>query len=570
MSEPTRPVPTQIGPDGNVTARVTMSRTSNNVRAEVHAPPDQAIPIVFVPGIMGSPLLATGSNARIMGSDNRWAWFPDDAKGWVAGITKWKSYNSLTPAERKQLLDPQNTRALSMPEDADRKTVSKYVTALPVEEALNRGWGSVMLDSYGNILNALEGSLRFILTPQSKPYPAIQGAMPYDLSQWGQLKGYNRLTQDDLLVAAEFRYPVYAVGYNWLNSNSQAADYLAGRIQAVLERCRKDLGVKCDHGVILVTHSMGGLVARMCAKRNPNLIQGVVHGVQPAIGAATAYRRVRAGWEDTAGAIGLGGTGKKIIPIFANAAGPLELLPNQRYGAGWLRVTCDGKESFQLPAAGSGGADPYSQIYLESRAWWRLMDPAWISPATAAAQNESALVRAWGNYRDRLLEAQKFHGKLSSYYHPNSYVHYGADEGHQAFHRVTWNISIPPTLSGPRSLVPPPTREHALALRLGGDGHEGRVWMVNEVNEQQWVNQNGTGVTRNSFGDKYFADLQGQDQAGDGTVPAHAAEDAGPKAVFAAQMTGYDHQGSYKNLNVQHITVYSILRIAAAAKELSA
>lgn len=60
MSEPTRPVPTQIGPDGNVTARVTMSPTANNVRAEVHAPPDHAIPIIFVPGIMGSPLLATG------------------------------------------------------------------------------------------------------------------------------------------------------------------------------------------------------------------------------------------------------------------------------------------------------------------------------------------------------------------------------------------------------------------------------------------------------------------------------------------------------------------------------
>lgn len=35
-------------------------------------------------------------------------------------------------------------------------------------------------------------------------------------------------------------------------------------------------------------------------------------------------------------------------------------------------------------------------------------------------------------------------------------------------------------------------------------------------------------------------------------------------------MTGYDHQGSYKNRNVQSLTLYSILRIGATAKKLSA
>ncbi|MFA2535024.1 esterase/lipase family protein [Pseudomonas chlororaphis] len=553
-----------------------MSPTTNTVRAEVHAPPDQAIPIVFVPGIMGSPLLATGANARIMGSDNRWAWFPDDGLGWVAGITKWKSYNSLTPAERKQLLDPQRTRALSKPQDADRKTVSKYVTALPLEEALNRGWGSVMLDSYGKILNILEGKLRFILTPEGKPYPGIKEAMPNVVSSWGELKGYRPLTPDALEAAAEFRYPVYAVGYNWLNSNSQAADYLAGQIQAILARCKNKLGLKCKHGVILVTHSMGGLVARMCAKRNPNLIQGVVHGVQPAIGAATAYRRVRAGWEDIAGAIGLGGTGKKIMPIFANAAGPLELLPNKRYGTGWLRITSNGKTLFQLPDAGKGGGDPYAQIYLHPYAWWRLMDPGWINPiGNEPNPNQPAVASAWLNYQTRIGEAKDFHSnQLGGYYHPNSYVHYGADEGHQAFQHCTWKLNaglIPSHKRGmPGTPAPAPSQEHAVNLQLTGDNYEGRTWMVDKVSEQQLINQHGVGIMHNTLGHGYFADLQGQDQAGDGTVPAHAAEDAAEQAVFAARMTGYDHQGSYKNLNVQNLTLYSILRIGAVAKELPA
>ncbi|MBV4460114.1 alpha/beta hydrolase [Pseudomonas sp. COR58] len=568
MSEPTRPVPTQIGPDGNVTARVTMSPSANTVRAELNAPPDHAIPVIFVPGIMGSPLMSTGPAATLLGEDNRWAWFPDDPKGWIAGLTRWKSYNSLTPLERKQLLDPQQTRAFSAPEDADRETLAKFVNTLPVQEARNRGWGSVSLDSYGPILNFLEAQLRFIQTPEGKPYPGVMAAVPHSASIWGDLKGYSPLKPEALKAAAEFRYPVYAVGYNWLNSNAQAADYLAGKIRATLERCRKELNVKCEHGVILVTHSMGGLVARMCAKRNPELIQGVVHGVQPAIGAATAYRRVRAGWEDFKGAVGLGGTGKKIMPIFANAAGPLELLPNQRYGEGWLRATCDGKELFRMP----NGTDPYTQIYLKQNAWWRLMNAAWINPTGNTTQ--ATLVSAWSNYERMLGHAKAFHASLGDYYHPNSFVHYGSDPGHQAFHRVTWAVTpgfIPSGRPGvPPTLLPAPSREQAIALRLTGDTHEGRAWMVNDVGEKSWINRQGSAVIHDSRGDGYRADIQDQDQAGDGTVPAHAAEDAAEKAVFAARMTGYDHQGSYKNRNVQNLTLYSVLRIGATARKLPA
>ncbi|MGA4817661.1 hypothetical protein ACPA9J_36090 [Pseudomonas aeruginosa] len=36
-------------------------------------------------------------------------------------------------------------------------------------------------------------------------------------------------TSEMLREAAEFRYPVYAVGYNWLQTNGKAADYLAGK-----------------------------------------------------------------------------------------------------------------------------------------------------------------------------------------------------------------------------------------------------------------------------------------------------------------------------------------------------
>lgn len=565
MTDTTRPIPTEIGPDGRVRARVSMTPSSNTQRVEVEVPPDQAIPIVFVPGIMGSPLLATGENLGMV-QESRWAWFPDK-KWWVVGMGK--SYRALSPEERKIVLSPAETRAFSTPEDADRETVAKYSSTLYVEEALQRGWGSVMLNSYGGILNFLEAQLRYILTPQGQPYPGIQGTMPRDPASWGELEGYVPLDLKSLRQAAEFRYPVYAVGYNWLNSNAQAADYLAERIRAILERCQRDMRVKCRHGVILVTHSMGGLVARLCAKRYPELIQGVVHGVQPATGAATAYRRVRAGWEDWKGALGLGGTGRKIMPVFANAAGPLELLPSQRYGAGWLRVTCNGKAVFQLPNPTPNGVDPYTQIYMKKRAWWRLMDPAWVDPSESDEKKSS---EGWSNYESMLKKAKSFHMELGDYYHPNSYVHYGADADYPSFRRVTWDLTggfISSQVQGrPGTRVLPPAPKQASTLRLTADNHEGRVWLVNDHSEKQWINQHGVGVIHDTRGDSYSAELQGPDQGGDATVPAHSAEDAGKHAVFSARMRGYEHQDSYDDTRVQRLTLYCVLSIGARAQEL--
>lgn len=575
MSESTLPLPVEIGPDGHAKAIVSLTPTTDKVRREVHAPPDQAIPIIFLPGVMGSPLLATGDN-KSMVKKSPWAWFPDSKLRWVAGMTpgSWMdSYRSLSPAKRKKLLNPDATRALTKPGDADLNTVKKYQRILPVEEMLERGWGSVSLDSYGDILNYLETQLRFIVTPTGEPYPGIGGAMPRDHSAWGHIQGYTPLDREALGNAADFMYPVYAMGYNWLHSNSDAADRLADYIGWVLNRCQKKLPVRCKHGVILVTHSMGGLVARMCAKRYPDLIQGIVHSVQPAIGSATAYRRVRAGWEDVAGAIGLGGTAEKITPIFANASGPLELLPTKRYGAGWLRATYNAREVFSLPSPDNrNDIDPYGQIYLEPNAWWRLVNPVLIDPIDLDAPKETAhpsMPDVWRRYREKLLEAQGFHLKLGDYYHPNTYVHYGADDNHRTFHRVTWAMSgsipshVPNTLPTP---APMPDAETARSLRLRWDNLTGRVTMTNDHNQSQWINQHGVGTVHNTRGDGYMADLQGADKAGDGTVPSHSAEDAANHAVFSARMSGYDHQGSYQNDKVQHITLYAVLRIGATAK----
>ncbi|MFD4841262.1 lipase family alpha/beta hydrolase [Achromobacter sp. NPDC058515] len=575
MSEQTRQIDTYIGEDGNPTAHVTMSPTSNLMRCHVEAPPDRAIPIVFLPGIMGSPLIATGNSARLIGDENVWAWFPDDSLGWVAGITKWSSYSSLSPAQRKRLLNPHETRPLEVTDQAHRKTVEKAVqSSIPVEEAFRRGWGTVLLDSYGEILKFLETRLSNIITPRGEPSSGTAGrAIPSRALPWGEYQGtYTPLDKQAFQAAAEFRYPVFAVGYNWLRSNEDAAEYLYDRTQAILSYCKKDLRLTCNHGVILLTHSMGGLVARRFAQQHPEMVQGIVHSVQPSVGAATAYRRVRAGWEDFKGAVGLGDNGKKIMPIFANAAGPLELLPTQSYGTGWLRAQSNsGEPIFQLPLV-----NPYDEIYLETRAWWRLMDPLWVDPVDTDAPPGTprpSIARGWENYSSNIELARKFHGELGNYYHPNTYVTYGGDDGKKAFSTVTWRFSqntISSAIPGRAATAGPMlSKAHALDLHLKFDNYKGRVTMINSQSEKAMINQYGAGVVHDTLNDAHMADLQDADQAGDSTVPLNSAKHAADNARFAVKMKGYGHQDSFKDERVKEVTLYALLRIGSTAQKLS-
>jgi len=96
------------------------------------------------------------------------------------------------------------------------------------------------------------------------------------------------------------------------------------------------------------------------------------------------------------------------------------------------------------------------------------------------------------------------------------------------------------------------------------DDYEGRLQLVNELSEKSLVSKERMSFVVDTLGDGYVADLQAQDQVGDGTVPRHSAEDAAKAAIFSACMTGYEHQGSYANENVQSLTLYSILRLASS------
>jgi pimeloyl-ACP methyl ester carboxylesterase len=237
------------------------------------------------------------------------------------------------------------------------------------------------------------------------------------------------IISDELLKRAKFRFPVHACGYNWLESNDAAADRLKSRIYKIIAENNRGR-FKCTQ-VILVTHSMGGLVARACAQLPDmeSMIAGIVHGVMPTVGTPVAYRRCKIGmWdEDKISSLVIGTDGPSVTAVFAQSPGALQLLPSREYGVNWLQIHDEkGRALERLPVD-----DPYTEVYLRKDRWWGLVRESWLSPV-------GGIPLAWKKFAKNIEFARDFHSRVSGKYHPNTFVFYGAGDGKQAsFETIT-------------------------------------------------------------------------------------------------------------------------------------
>lgn len=418
--------------------------------------PERVIPVIFLPGIMGTNLRLTPERQRMLRKKNNIAWNMDKL-GEAVEMGKAK------PARRQLQLDPAATvvdvydprrNPTGDPEEtADERHGQVKVTTgsdllqddppwapnrrTRVQKARARGWGEVLFRSYGEMLNFLEEHLNngFDRGKLRDIWNEVVGVGPV---RW-QGQGPGPLTLDELRrIFTNCYYPVHALGYNWLQSNGESAKALAVRIRALMAEYRA-CGKVCEK-VILVTHSMGGLVARALVHPDYGNLQeevlGIVHGVMPALGAPAAYRRMRAGFEaqkflDRIVAWSLGDEGDEVTAVLANAPGGLELLPNEAYGNGWLQIRQGGRILKSLPERG----DPYTEIYALRDVWYRLIREEWINPA-----NQKPRYAGPAMTQTYLNRARDFHRDISTTYHPLTYAHYGADRERRSYGTVVWEI----------------------------------------------------------------------------------------------------------------------------------
>lgn len=537
---PTREVPSQY--DGTtVRAKSVLSPEGFPVRALVKLYPKQIIPIVFIPGIMGT-------NLRVKDGKG-YAWRPPNGK--LAGLVQVIQYLGKDAAARKKVLHPDRVEVDGEGSVSLTRKVEKQLKGAPDldPEKLARlfGWGELHRDSYGRILNTLQERLHDILKTDGTPDDAwVQLVLEQQkLHQFGAEKPFEEITPDDLKRFANAAYPVHAVGYNWLQSNNVSVQRLVDKIDAITDFYKNTLNKDCEK-VILVTHSMGGLVARACTQLQgkSDKVLGVLHGVMPAIGAPATYKRMRAGFEGVEQVL-LGRNAAEATAVLTQAPGPMELLPTAEYQAKlpggtqhWLRAHYSkGKNGEDEITSFLGEGDPYDTVYLNQEDWWRLVKKELINPEKKKQSSIDAELSDpdFEGYKAALEDAQLFHTKVKGQYHNNCYAYYAADQAQPSWGEVRWAAGA------------------ALPNFSQGD----------------LVDDDLNGAVKVKFGEQICnLEIAGRDLPGDGTVPEHSGQ--APKA-FVKQIFrhegkqkghySYDHQGSYSNDLTAGLTLYSIVKL---------
>ncbi|WP_136068472.1 esterase/lipase family protein [Modicisalibacter radicis] len=501
--------------------------------AENHVTPvivhEGVIPIVFVPGVMGSNLVNTQS-------DDTWRLDSQlSASPWLIKGAQ----------ARKRILNPTQT-VVDSEGDVSQDIARRYIDhrsgdTIPTDELLReRGWGEVANMSYGNFLAWLENQLNIeansafstLESNLTRHYIGTRG-----LSEEQAQARAKRNAQ----TLGRFNFPVHACGYNWLQSNSDSAAALAQRVDEIIAGYHK-ARMRCKQA-ILITHSMGGLVARYYSEvsgGNANLL-GIVHGVMPTTGAAVFYRRMKSGTESQAFSPSswatsqvLGASSREMTAVLAQAPGPLQLVPTPEYGSGWLRIEKQGESALTLPTAN----DPYTDIYLEREHWWGMMDEALAMPelGLGAPDRQRELHEAWESYAKLVShDVAKFHADTQGKFHTNTYLFYSDSDAHPSYGTVTWR---------------------------GGEVSYGSdtlmsARMMNQYGERRMI------AEHDSRGRPRFCQytISDADEPGDGTVPVRS----GSRGVSQARESlaiATEHEPAYNQEAARWFTLASLLEIA--------
>ena len=602
---------------------VNMTEIGDTVRHDVITPPGKVIPVIFLPGVMGSNLRMSKerqNNKELKSIDNR-TWRPDDLLSGSGqldvlagnGLGNW--FKNATPAQRQLVFDPNETeveyyhytesknrfdpdgketlaadaRHQNVPDSlppipplmgsqqavSDTKRV-KSSKAIPAQIARWRGWSEVLFaGSYGEMLKIAEHFLNNMIMPvqlnpcwQKNP-TSPNTLLPIKRSDWkygniselllgdpkhlGADKGA-AINENDIKKISKCWYPVHAMGYNFLQSNGKSATVIAKRIRGLVKGYQ-ERGFKCDE-VIIVTHSMGGLVARallhpdygnMLNDQSVKVI-GIYHNVMPTMGAGSAYKRMRFGFQDKLGKLEqikakiIAINGENATAILANTPAPLELLPGTAYGKDWLKVIDEsGKTLWSWPRNDETALE---SIYLQSEdAWWRLINPKWVNPANVKKKNGGGLE----NVRTRLRDAADFLQSVENTFHPkNCYASFCASLERVTYGEVvfkTQNFLWQTGKTG--TALPSPETWKLLAEDGGGE-------LTVQVGEK-----------------KLFLLLQHPNAPGDETVPAERSARLIKGNLFVHGGTkgeSYEHQASYSDPKVLASMLYSIVQIAKTAK----
>ncbi len=288
----------------------------------------------------------------------------------------------------------------------------KTFTSIPTSQIglkRKRGWGEVLWDSYGPFLSYLEQKESTF----TQLYPGL-------------------------------RFPVFAVGYNWMLSNDIAGKRLKKKLAEfkahILQEDNRGISEK-EIKFVLLTHSMGGFASRagMMLSGLESEIEGVIHCAMPTDGSPDSYKRMRCG-QAGASKIVIGKNAADITAILGFCQGGLELLPNQLYKtvdkkAEWLYYQVDKTRKLLPVRYGSEIYNFYKQVDL----WYSLIQPTLLAPELPIhKQTQDELNKYIKAYRTRIQATENFHARLSNGFHHTTTLIYNANPDFKSYETCCW------------------------------------------------------------------------------------------------------------------------------------
>jgi hypothetical protein len=545
--------PTKFDANGIPIVQAPLTDVTDTQQKNIMAAPPYIIPVVFLPGLMGT-------NLKMSGKDGKVVWRPPNAdmRGAFEVVGALVTYLFKTAKQRKADL------AKDAVEIDLRGPIDTADTGLPEKILRERGWGGVMRACYHPMMGQVQTMLSAVAQCGALTKWAKEQGQD-DPADWGEVSGQPALTKDDLMHVACYRFEVWGGGYNWLASNRDSGRSIKTLIEGTILPWYKKNKLRADK-VIVYTHSMGGLVSRALTELHTcDKVMGVIHGVQPATGAGGAFKRMRAGFEGAEQVI-LGRDAADVTAILAAAPGPLELLPAFDYndGKAWLKVRdkktkanadANSQEYMALPT----NRDPYSEIY-QSTEWFGLIPAAnekLMEPGKGKQEQGGGKRTARDEFDKTIAKVAQFHHDISEKYCNPTYAHYGRQGKKQG----------------------------------GGFGGDRFIWgdVVWEGDKLSGFDPTAVTVAKDDLNGKLtLADgktleIAAPDCPGDGTVPwisgAAPTGKPGVAAMFRhGQQEGeqgqsqkhnqdfcYDHQNSYLDKRAAFAALYGIVKIAQKA-----
>lgn len=243
---------------------IQLQHKSLNAEAKCIVPPTKVIPIIFIPGVMGTNLKSD------VGEDS---WKAESIKG---ADTLW--FVPKDGHERRKTLNPDTTTVENRKTSISSRVHSLFPDngkLLPTRH--ERHWGEALYLSYGKFLEFFQYAL--LDDWQTDVYRMYSNAKLKQFKRSGILANLvnqklgdthdSPLTDPELTHFKRFLFSVHVFGYNWLKDNAISAEELTKYIDDVLDiyKNKHGYGLAVEK-VILVTHSMGG-VSRSLRNESP-------------------------------------------------------------------------------------------------------------------------------------------------------------------------------------------------------------------------------------------------------------------------------------------------------------